>query len=391
VRVFDDSSNSNLRRLQVTSVIFVTFIVGVTSILAGHAKATDINVTHRVPQMVARAGSSGSVYVLWSATCGASRCYQLARTNNGGRKFVVVTAPPISAEPKSLGSSTGSLDRLVFANALDGYATEAYWSAQNTLYATFDGGYKWQKEPTKRGEVIEALNASPNAFYEVTARCDASHHTCSHWELRHTPLTSAHWTSVPLAKNVAGGSPSPGVTITAYGPDVWIRVDTVSGVPRLATSTDGGRTFTVKSEAVLGAAAACVPTATSATTLWATCAEGNMLGELLYSSDGGARWNLTSQDLRGHLSFGIFDPISRGVAYATDGFDTPNTRRIYRIVNNSEKPTLIGTAPDGYLYSLTFINAKQGLAWGPTPGDVEPYWLWSTQDGGRYWSRISSP
>lgn len=377
-----------------TSIALASMVVLITSLLVGPAQlahASDGDALTSVPQMVVRAGSTGTLYVLWSATCHGKTCYELGRTTNAGRTFTIVKTPPITTGLATTSSYTGSLDRLVFANAQDGVATEDFWSPNNKVYVTFDGGRSWNREATKKGEVVMALNSSPSAWFEITAQCDSTHDHCTHWELRRAPLASTRWTSTRLPSTVVRGSLTPGVTVTAWGSKVWIRVSPNSGPPRLATSSNYGETFVVKTEPILGAALACIPEATSSVTLWAACAEGNMLSELLFSSDGGAKWRLASQQLSNHLSFGIFDPISTKVAYATDGFDNTRTRRIYRLTSSSESARLIGTAPNGDLYSLTFVNAKQGLAWGPPPSGEESFRLWRTGDAGREWSVIPGP
>ena len=64
---------------------------------------------------------------------------------------------------------------------------------------------------------------------------------------------------------------------------------------QLAISTNGGKSFSVRPEPGLNGAATCQLTATSTTSLWATCAQGNALSGLSYSDDGGVHWMATGE------------------------------------------------------------------------------------------------
>lgn len=323
----------------------------------------------QVPQLVVRAGKSNVLYVLYSAKCGGTRCYRLTRSANGGQTFAKVTAPPISSEYTNASSATGSVDQLVFANAEDGYATENFWGKRSTLYATFDGGHSWHQERIKGAQFIQSLISSATAFYVITEHCDARHITCTNLQLARTPLQRSAWTSTPVPESVQlGGTPSFGLQVAAYGAKIWILEQAKDPPQLLATSTNGGKSFSIKPEPGLTGAATCQLMATSVTSLWATCAQGNELSELLYSDDGGVHWSHTSEhskDTLGRLlSFGYFDPVASDVAYATDGFDTAASRTIYQVAGSSNAFRVVGMLPTPkYFYFLTFTNSKQGLAY----------------------------
>jgi hypothetical protein len=131
------------------------------------------------------------------------------------------------------------------------------------------------------------------------------------------------------------------------------------------------------------------------TSLWATCAQGNELSELLYSDDGGVHWTETSEDSKdtvgGLLSFGSFDPVTSDVAYATDGYDTTASKTIYQIAGSSDALRVVGSLPTSrYFFSLTFTNSKQGLAYAFVGQGATPP-LWSTNNGGRSWRPVPVP
>lgn len=355
---------------------------------------TSVRIRSQVPQLVIRAGTSNVIYVLYSATCGSSPCYRLTRSANGGRTFTRVTTPPISSGYTYADSGTGSLDQLVFANAEDGYATENIWGKQSKLYATFDGGQSWHREHIKGAQFIQSLTTSPTNFYVITDHCDSSHNTCRDWRLAHTPLQVSIWTSTPLPNGfLHDGTPSWGLQVAAYGAKTWILEQSKSS-QQLAISTNGGKSFSVRPEPGLTGAATCQLTAISTTSLWATCAQGNELSELSYSDDGGTHWKATGEygNTTGRLlSFGNFDPLASGVAYATDGYDATRIRLIYQITGSSDTFRVVGSLPAAkYFYLLTFTNSKQGLAYAfVDQGAKDP--LWSTDDGGKSWRKVPVP
>jgi photosystem II stability/assembly factor-like uncharacterized protein len=348
----------------------------------------------QVPQLVLRAGTSNVLYVFYSATCGGHTCYRLTRSANGGRTFTKVAAPPVTSGSVNADSGTGSLDQLVFANAEDGYATENIWGKQSKLYATFDGGRSWHREHIKGAQFIQSLTTSPTDFYVITEHCDPSHNTCTDWQLAHTPLQVSNWTSTPLPKSfLRDGTPSWGLQVAAYGAKTWILEQSKSS-QKLAISTNGGRSFSVRLEPGLTGAATCQLTAISTTSLWATCAQGNELSGLSYSDDGGAHWKATGEygNTTGRqLSFGNFDPVTSGVVYATDGYDGTRIRLIYQIAGSSDTFRVVGSLPAAkYFYFLTFTNSKQGLAYAfVDQGAKDP--LWSTDNGGKTWRKVPVP
>ncbi len=342
----------------------------------------------QVPQIVIRAGTSNVLYVLYSATCDRTRCYRLTRSANGGHTFTKVSTPPIINNSTNADSGTGSLNQLVFANAKYGYATENFWGKQSTLYATFNGGESWHREHIKGAQFIESLAVSPTAFYAITEHCEPNHFTCTKLELAHTALADSNWTSTPVPENfLTSGTPSFGLQVAAFGAKTWI-LEQSKFSQQLGISTNGGKSFSVRSEPMLTGAATCKLSATSTTSLWATCAQGNQQSELAYSSDGGVHWRDTGGP---RLSFGNFDPVASDLAYATDGFNATAFRAIYQVAGRSDAFRIIGSLPvPKYFFLLTFTNSKQGLAYAfVDQGAKEP--LWSTEDGGKSWRQVPVP
>jgi hypothetical protein len=182
--------------------------------------------------------------------------------------------------------------------------------------------------------------------------------------------------------------------VAAFGAKTWV-LEQSKNSQQLAISINGGKSFSVHPEPGLTGAATCQMTATSTTSLWATCAQGNELSELSYSDDGGVHWNATSEESgktgARMLSFGNFDPVSGDVAYATDGFDATAFRTIYQVAGHSNAFRVVGSLPvPRYFYFLIFTNSKQGLAYAfVDQGAKDP--LWSTDSGGKSWRKVPVP
>jgi photosystem II stability/assembly factor-like uncharacterized protein len=371
-------------------VMAVGLILGPTISPAGSATSSGI----QYPQLVVRAGSSGVIYVLWSGSCKGVRCFRLMRSSDGGQTFRQVATPPINTGSTNADSATGSLDQLVFANAEDGYATENFWGKRSTLYATFNGGRTWHQVQIKGAQVIQSLTSSRTSFYAITATCDAGHSQCTNWKLSSSTLNTAKWASTALPANVLRDAMAPGLglELAAYGAATWIVSQSKRGLQQLARSTNGGRSFVVRSERALDGAGICQLVPTSELSLWATCAQGMQLSELLHSADGGEHWTESAFRTPDPAAFGSFDPVSSDVAYATEGADTPNVQSIYRVLANSNRMSVVGHLPtrNNTFYSLMFVNARQGVAYAfEGQGATQP--IWSTNDGGRSWRQVGAP
>ena len=364
-----------------SAVVAVAIAIGITLVVATsrphstHALGT----TSAMPLMMSRVASTNVFYVLWSTSCDASPCFVLTRTDDGGLSFASVAPPPIS--PAS-GSDTGSLERLVFATADDGYAIEGTYGSSR-LFATFDGGRTWHSEGLAPHTAVFDMTATASEFYAITVRCATPNATCSDYRLLRSAPGSATWSSSTIPDGaLLGGT---GVGLAAYGRDVWLcEQEQIVGAPSvLATSTNGGRSFTTAVHSQLIGVSGCALTATSRSSLWALTPTG-MMESLNTSSDGGARW--IPARLRMEMSGtggGALDPMPDGTAYLVLGL---GGNRLYRISANG-RVAAVGRSPLTDYLALNFTSRADGLALGfANTETTTQYFLERTVDGGRRWS-----
>jgi len=368
-------------------VLFTAFIV--CSLTLGGSTisyaATNPTSQQMNPLLVVRAGESNDNYILWSKPCGSSQCFRLERSNIADATTTFVTAPPLSKVPRI---PMGSLEQLDFANPQDGYAmTNPGFGKTTQLYATFDGGLSWHHETFVAGETVNSINSTPSTFYIVGGvKCSPPDENCQRWQLSSSPSSVSHWTTDSRPYDFGHGSNNP--VFTAFGTDVWGTTQEQARPYRtlLARSTDGGRTFKVSSIPNLPSVNGCGLTATSVSSIWAQCDDGNMAGDIEYSNDGGAHWrSLEKVTLGGFFAFGIFDPVSDNLAFFVNG---DYSRDFCQLVNRANKSVVVGKPPYPQLASLDFTNSSEGFALGPPLGSANRQVLYETKNGGVSWKRV---
>jgi len=236
---------------------------------------------------------------------------------------------------------------------------------------------------------INSMAASANYLYAITEQCVGNNVNCSNWRLERTLVSTTKWVSLPLPTPLSKYASV--MSLTAFGSDVWLStMDQVSKPwnSYIATSHNLGASFKVAVQPLLISVTACGITATSQKVLWAICDEGNMQGQIPYSSDGGSHWTVygTNQVLS-HFGFGAFDPINSRLAVAVNG-NYPRT--LFGIANSSAPPTVMGKTPRGsFATSLCFVNPTQGVLLSDGNGMAPVSTLWYTNDGGAHWNKIA--
>lgn len=157
--------------------------------LAGAPNGTSTTRSSVTPLLLARAFGTRTVYVVGSVTCAKSTCLQLYRTGDNDTRYTLVAMPPVSPIP---GNATGSLERLVFANALDGYALEGA-AAPTSLYATTNGATTWHRVKIPSGDSVYGFTATSHALYALFAHCTRVNQACDSYRLVHSTLRATSW------------------------------------------------------------------------------------------------------------------------------------------------------------------------------------------------------
>jgi hypothetical protein len=353
-----------------------------TSLTSVSSAAATLHIKSPQPVLLSQVGQSAVLYVLWTRNCVNDRsCYALERSDNGGRSFTRVSAPPISFRR---GDQSGPLNELEFANNDDGLAV-VQTTAASSLWVTFNAGTTWRRDVIGLNQLINGVATTSTTFYAVTSRCTkGADRSCGNQQLDSSPVSSVRWRvhHLPLGGKDDSGLPA----ITAYGNDVWLTTQE-QGKPYkslLATSYDGGNTFAVRSKPLLNSVAGCTLNATSTVTIWAQCDGGMMNGDIVYSHDGGATWSYGHGGLS-RFGFGTFDPISTFGAVFVNYFPGAQLQGIRLVTTAASKALLLGRAPAKGITQLEFVDPEQGLALGHGYGVGDFATLYETSDGGKQW------
>jgi hypothetical protein len=346
--------------------------------LAGAPNGTRTTRNSVTPLLLARALGTRTVYVVGSLKCAQSSCFRLYRTNESASVFSRVATPPITPYSRS---STGNLDKLVFASLRDGYALIGE-SFPAKLYATSNGARTWHRVRIASKQSILGIAVTTTSLYTVTAQCSTIGAKCHGYRLNRSALAATHWTSrsLPLSIHLKAGYGFFDPTVGAYGSNVWIS-EIAHGPGVLFTSHNEGKTFATSSSVHLISVAGCAITAISTSSLWAECPTGMQIS-FAHSSDGGIRWTSISQHQFFGTAGGYFDPVSTNVAYLDYG-ETPHN--LYRLSNAGRTSTSVGELAC-YKVTIEFTSVANGLALcNPT---YNRWLLERTSDGGARWSRV---
>ncbi|HVA70003.1 MAG TPA: hypothetical protein VNF08_01595 [Acidimicrobiales bacterium] len=350
---------------------------------AGAGNGTSTTRSSVTPLLLARALGTRTIYVVGSLKCAQTSCFRLYRTNVSASYFSRVATPPIARYSRS---STGTLDKLVFASPNDGYALVGV-SFPMKLYATNNGARTWHRVQMALNQSILGLAVTTTSLYTVTAQCTTIDAQCHDYRLNRSALAATHWTSrsVPLSAHLGSallagfGFMDP--TVGAYGTNVWISEIAPDRAP-LFTSHNYGKTFTKSSSVHLTSVAGCAITAISISSLWAACPTG-MQVSFAHSSDGGSKWTSISQHQYFGTAGGYFDPVSANVAYLDYGATAHN---LYRLRNDGKTSTSVGElACDSVTIDFTSLTNGLALCF---PNYNNSGLLERTTDGGARWSRV---
>jgi hypothetical protein len=295
-----------------------------------------------------------------------------------------VTAPPLSDVPRIW---MGGLEQLDFANPFDGYELlDPGYGKIARLYATFDGGLSWHHEDFVANQTVERITSTPSTFYAIGGvNCSKANELCQRWQLSSSPVTESRWTKG--SRPYEWGHDSIYPAVAAFDDRVWVTAQEQAKpyLTLFATSTNSGRTFSVRSIPNMPSVAGCGIAATSVTTIWAQCDDGNMAGDIEYSNDGGAHWRNLANETLGEFFFGTFDAESNNFAFFVNG---EHSSDFCELIDGAGKTVIVGKPPYYQLSNLSFTNQSQGLAMSSPIGSLGRQILYETTDGGANWKRL---
>jgi hypothetical protein len=180
--------------------------------------------------------SASQGFVLGVSPCTTEPCTAtLVTTANGSKTWAATAAPPAPFASASSPSS-GSVSKVLFANASDG------WVYGPTLWATYNGTQSWAK--VKLGGPVYLLATSAHEVYAVVGSCSPSAHNCPTPTLRLERATVGSVGS--SAWHTIAGVSGYGTTalLTAKSANVWVSFSPKSaGAVMTWRSSNSGSTW----------------------------------------------------------------------------------------------------------------------------------------------------
>lgn len=201
-------------------------------------------------------------FVLGSAPCESGQCTVVLRTNDTGKSWHRIGAPPVAVTDKQ---GPGTVRAIRFATLDDG------WVYGPDLWATHDGGRHWTKTHVD-GEVEDLEASGGLAHYVVLAPGEPGFR----YELASTPFSREEWALSPTTIP-KGAAPVADAQIVLQGRNGWMLVDdrTVYAGARLTPT--GWVSWQPPCVDTFGRAILLAPTTTSVV---AVCREGDWGGQL---------------------------------------------------------------------------------------------------------------
>jgi photosystem II stability/assembly factor-like uncharacterized protein len=295
--------------------------------------------------------SANEGWLLGTAPCSTKPCTSIVHTTDGGKTWAGIPAPKAELEVNGQNSCAGSgpcVRGLRFANSTVGYA---YGST--ALYLTTDGGKTWKQQP---GQAL-GVELANNTVVRVSTVSEGCPPGCT-FKLSTAPLGSATFTDA----KVTGAAPLLGnnVQLLREGHAAYAEIfQNVAGGAEdahatLLTSTDDGRTWTVRAD----------PCGSSggqeADSTQMAVADDGSLSVLCRTRSGAAAFVRTSTDHG--ASFG--SPHAAPAGATAFGLGAASAKTLLLVQLGDGQDTLVRTADGGATWS------KVATAAAPTSGDL---------------------
>lgn len=294
-----------------------------------------------------------------------ARCGVISRSTDGGEVWTRLGRVDAATDGRMETDSVGAVH---FADTRHG------WVYDRNLFATFNGGRRWQR--VDLGEPVVALESSGTSAYALVGSCPDGIGDCTGpMRLFEGTVTTGRWRFVTL-----------GFSLPAT--DVGHLVVTRSGAYAVAVSDNLEQTFMARTGAgrwerrtLPCPRALLAPIEPGHQGLVAACRPVSPSGpvELQTSSDGGRTWAVVWQHT-------FPSPVTSLAVTGQAAVVALENGEVVRTVDNGRSfpPVLqVGAAPN-----VRFSDAESGILLSGPPGDRR---LFRTGDGGATWRVITAP
>ncbi|HTW11858.1 MAG TPA: hypothetical protein VME01_03875 [Solirubrobacteraceae bacterium] len=275
--------------------------------------------------------SDSSWWVLGSSPCGKQRCAAIVRSEDGGRTFTAVAAPPLRA-PEG-----GPEDQIRFADASNGYL----FGSQ--LWVTHDGARTWQR--VNLGGSVASLEPGIGYVYAIVDHAGSS-------RLVRAPIGSDDWTTIytPAKESFLE-------SVWVHGDDVLVNREGPRALWLLVSHNQGASFAAYKAPP----AVACFPQEQSQGTIWLPCATGMMSG-IWRSTDGGRTFAAAGGDASRPSRSVPLMPNSMAFGSASDDVAVAGFQRLYRTTNGGQSYAPIKLPSVTEWMYIGFTDASHGVA-----------------------------
>jgi photosystem II stability/assembly factor-like uncharacterized protein len=286
------------------------------------------------------------------------------RSADGGSSWSRQSSVPAATDGRADGDTVSAVH---FADTTHG------WAFNRNLFATFNGGKRWQR--IDLGEPVVALESAGTSAYALVGTCPEGTGGCTGpMRLAEGTVSTGRWRFATLGFDLP---PSDVGQLVASRSGVFAVASSKNLEQILMARTSAGRwerrtlpcprALVAPIEAEQGIVAACRPISPSAPV------------ELQTSSDGGKTWAVVWQHT-------FPSPVTSLAVTGEAVVVTLENGDVVRSVDNGmEFPTIlqVGAAP-----TVRFIDADHGILLSGPPGDRR---VFRTTDGGAAWAAVTAP
>lgn len=293
----------------------------------------------------------------------------ILHTQDGGRTFSALPAPPFTFAHDSQSPEPTTVNDLRFADPMNG------WAFGPSLWSTHDGGQHWQR--LSGFQYLERLEPGGGGYvYAVTDSCGVplNASVCT-VQLHRARATGDAWSVVLQLSMPSGPPPSLGV----HGDSVWL----MNGAELYGSSDDGMSFAKLKGPCDAGLGGGISPV--SATVLWGFCPTGTQ-GFPWRSTDSGRTVSTgagAGTSVRGCSNGGMVAPLSASTAFVINC----GASRLVETSDGGSSYHPVSAIAGNEAWWIGFTDPAVGYVIVPT-ADAMHSQLWRTSDSGAHWTQL---